>query len=213
MWPPSEHQNPPMWTSGQTRSVLQWVQCRRGNVFGEGNGARPRRDLWPSSYCSVCFKLLQQPAGGGSGFTGSPQTHFYIHSQEKEGKNTIFILGEKITTVRRSRVIQEELLHFLGELSLKPEQTFCPLKVLTVQSESEAGRALEEGGASRSSKNLRYEMQDELMREPLKLRSQHRSSDERGRGVMWLCRPPKSLRKKNGKKSMFVEMFRPRSNC
>lgn len=62
------------------------------------------------SYCSS-----QQ---GGSSFTGSPQTHFYIHSQEKEGKNTIFILGEKITTVRWSRVTQEELLRFHGELKV-----------------------------------------------------------------------------------------------
>lgn len=108
-----------MWTSGQTRSVHMF--CNESSVAVKTSSVRRTvlahgvtLDLPVTAPSALSYCSSQQE---GSGFTGSPQTHFYIHSQEKEGKNTIFILGEKITTVRRSRVIQEELPRFHGELN------------------------------------------------------------------------------------------------
>lgn len=89
----------PLRTSGQTRScshVLQWVQCRRGNVFGEGSGARPRRDPWPSSYCSVCFKFLQQPAGGAPVLQVHRGPIFTFIHRRKRGKT------QSLSLVKRS---------------------------------------------------------------------------------------------------------------
>lgn len=92
-------------------SVAVETSSVRGAVLAHGvTLGRPVTDLSALSSCSS-----QQ---GGAPVLQVHRGHIFtfIH-RRKRGKNTIFILGEKITTVRRSRVTQEELFRFHGELN------------------------------------------------------------------------------------------------